>query len=351
MIYKLIKGLVRILIVISRTNWISLIRKYDSNSDIILWIPKKKLSYLIGDAFLWDFATLNALIKKGDKYRVFYGNKIGQQSNKVILHTINRGVNQFAFSDYTHVYSHIIPQLERQNNKVYPNSYEVSFWENKGFMHRRFSENMVSEPKTQLLTFEDVLNNKENYQYPFLVKSEHACSANGVFKINNSIELVKLLQTKSFQLENEVVIKQELINMRKDLRVILVGNEVVHYYWRINLGKEWKPTSTSFGSLVDFENFPENWRKHIIETFQKLNITSGAFDVTWHDDNLDTEPLYLEISPGFQPNPKIELKGREYAYYKKSFSPFNTYDNRFVKLIFDIKQKQIDFLSKEDFFK
>jgi hypothetical protein len=95
---------------------------------------------------------------------------------------------------------------------------------------------------------------------------------------------------------------------------------------------------------VDFENFPEHWRQHIIDTFKKLNLTSGAFDITWQNDDLNSVPLYLEVSPVFQPNPKIELNGKEYAYYKKSFSPFNTYDTKFVQLIFDIKQKQIKFI-------
>ncbi len=348
MIYNITKGIIRLMIVVFSTNWLKLISLSDKQSKVVVWIPKKRISYLIGDSFLWDFASINALIKRNIKFKIIYGNKVGHLSNKTIIHTINRGLNQFAFSDYTHIYAHVIPMLERQGNAVFPNSYEVSFWENKGFMHREFKKHKVSEPETQLLPFEEVAS--ANYSYPFLIKSEHACSANGVFKINNKQELTKLLNTTSFRLENDVVIKQELINMRRDLRVILVGNEVVHYYWRINLAKEWKPTSTSFGSLVDFENFPEQWREHIIKTFKSLNISSGAFDVTWHDDNLDSEPLYLEISPVFQPNPKVELKGKEYAYYKKSFSPFNTYDKRFVKLIFDIKDKQIEYLTDNNFF-
>jgi hypothetical protein len=153
-----------------------------------------------------------------------------------------------------------------------------------------------------------------------------------------------LLDSEKYKIENKIIIKQELVNMRKDLRVILVGDEIVHYYWRINKSKDWKPTSTSFGSEVDFDNFPEHWRKHILDTFKKLNLTTGAFDITWQNDDLDSVPLYLEVSPVYQPNPKIELNGKEYAYYKKSFSPFNAYDRKFVELIFNIKQKQIQYI-------
>ena len=69
--------------------------------------------------------------------------------------------------------------------------------------------------------------------------------------------------------------------MRKDLREILVGVDIVHYYQRINKLDNWKPTSMSYGCDVDFDFFPENERSHIIETFKKLDLSSGASDITW----------------------------------------------------------------------
>jgi hypothetical protein len=345
MIYRIIKGLIRLVIIIRRIRWVQLFKLYDKNADVILWIPAKKLNYLIGDAVLWDAASINSLVINGIKFRILYGSKVGKLSNKIIFHTINRGVNIFEFSNYADIYQHITSQLEVQGNKLFPNTYEVSYWENKGYMHSQFKKLHVSEPNTELYTFEEI-DKIQNLAFPFLIKTEHSCSAKGVFKIENKEVFSNLITSDKFRLENKTVIKQELINMRKDLRVILVGNEIVHHYWRINKSKEWKPTSTSFGSDVDFENFPEQWRTHILETFKILNITTGAFDITWQNDDLNNLPLYLEVSPVFQPNPKIELQGKEYAYYKKSFSPFNSYDNKFVDLIFEIKHKQMNFILK-----
>ena len=292
--------------------------------------------------------TFNSFVKNKIKFRIFYGNSIGNLTGKKIFHTINRGVNTFNFSNYADYYNHIIKQLESQGNRMFPPASEVSYWENKGYMHKQFKKLHVSEPLTQLYTFDEI-EKLTSIEFPFLIKAEHACSANGVFKINDKEALDKLILSESFRMENEMVIKQELINMRRALRVILVGNEIVHYYWRINKSKEWKPTSTSFGSDVDFGNFPEHWRTHILETFKILNISTGAFDITWQNDDLNSLPLYLEVSPVFQPNPKIELNGKEYAHYKKSFSPFNKYDNKFVDLVFKIKQKQINFIQKNKY--
>jgi hypothetical protein len=343
MLSRITKGIIRIIIVIGKISWTNFFNYYQSSSNNIVWIPKKKLNYLIGDAILWDIATINALIKNKTPFKILYGKRIGKLSSKNIFHTINRGVNNFGFLNYADIYNHITTQIEKQNNKLYPNKHEVMFWENKGYMHEQFKKLDVSEPLTQLYTFEEMAYINK-FDYPFLIKSEHACSANGVFKITNADSLNTLINSSSFKLENKLIIKQELINMRRDLRVILVGDEIVHYYWRINKSNEWKPTSTSFGSDVDFGNFPENWRQHILDTFKSLKLTSGAFDVTWQNDDLNTPPLYLEISPVFQPNPKLDLNGKEYAYYKKSFSPFNKYDHKFVELIFEIKLKQIKYI-------
>jgi len=109
--------------------------------------------------------------------------------------------------------------------------------------------------------------------------------------------------------------------MRRDLRVICVGDEIVHYYWRINNDKDWKPTSTGKGSSVDFEFFPEQWRDFILSEFKKFNIPTGAFDVAWENDDLNTQPLILEVSPTYQVNPKVSNPKHLEAYGKFKNNP------------------------------
>jgi hypothetical protein len=80
MSYRVIKGLIRIFLLIRKINWIKLLKLYDKKSDTLLWIPSKKLNYLIGDAILWDAATLNAFVEGNIKFRCVYGNnKVGFQ--------------------------------------------------------------------------------------------------------------------------------------------------------------------------------------------------------------------------------------------------------------------------------
>jgi len=107
------------------------------------------------------------------------------------------------------------------------------------------------------------------------------------------------------------------------------------------MGTEWKPTSTSHGSGVDFITFPEKWRDYIISTFQKLQITTGAFDIAWQNDDLETEPYFLEVSPFYQPNPPADLTNKLFSYgqYKKMLLFSNSWDKLYVENVYSLRLK------------
>ena len=138
--------------------------------------------------------------------------------------------------------------------------------------------------------------------------------------------------------ENKTIILQKLLNIKRDLRVIVVGDKIMLHYWRINNDDEWKPTSTSFGSTVDFEYFQEHWRARIMEIFKKLKITTGAFDFAWENDDLDTEPLVLEVSSSYSPNPKVNPNSKlSYGEYKHTIA----YDREYVKIVYKIQKEYV----------
>lgn len=337
---RILKRFSRIFRIIVSINWIRCWKLYHSKSEIILWIPRPALLYFGTDTFIWDMATVGALVAENKKFRIVTGKKIGRYHGHKIFFSINSGYNIYGFDDYTNILLHITRQLEIQGNEVFPRQCETIFWENKTYMHQRFYMARVHEPRTRIFdSMKHLLNAK--LKFPYLIKAEHSCSSEGVYKITDFCDLARLMADENFMRMNRHIIAQELINMRRDLRVILVNGEIVLHYWRINKEKEWKPTSTSYGSEVDFDFFPEQWRQHIIDTFYSLELTTGAFDITWQDDDLSTEPIYLEVSPFYQPNPKMEVRKKAYAFYKQHFSLFNSWDSKYVDVVFRIKQKQV----------
>ncbi|MDB4391166.1 hypothetical protein N9Z52_00040 [Akkermansiaceae bacterium] len=109
-------------------------------------------------------------------------------------------------------------------------------------------------------------------------------------------------------------------------RVLVVGDRVVSHYWRKNPHEDWRPTSTGFGSYLDFSPLPEIVINDCIAYTKRLGLAMGAYDVTFEMDDISSEPLVLEVSPLFSLNPMIKgdrvldyAKFKEKVFVKNSF--------------------------------
>ena len=317
----------------------------DASADVVVWVPPlPPLRYLGSDNELRDAALCLALHEHGTKYRILRGPHLGSLvGQRVFLH-IGQHLNPFGFTDYSAIWPYIIGELEEAGNTVFPSKHEAALWENKAHMHRLFEARGVQAPTTELVPCCELEAFVQGRPFPFLLKEVHSCSSWGVHKVTSAADVHKVVAAVSARNPREIVLVQELLDMRRDLRAIVVGDEVVSHYWRINLASEWKPTATGHGSRVDFGNFPERWRGEIVGALAKLGVRNGAFDVAWRGDNLETEPLFLEVSPQYQPNPAVaegELTGN-YGEWKKAaqLGPAG-YDWRFFDTLKAIARKYV----------
>ena len=309
-------------------------------TDVIIWAPIFSWKYFIRDRILMDFAHINSLSKKGIKFKLYHRKNIGKFHNKIIFLAYDFEQNIFGLNDYTKQLYLIIAELEKQSNIVFPTSNEFLFWENKQYMHEEFKRLNISQPQTKIVTnFNNV--DIDSFTFPFLIKEVHSCQSNGIFKIEKPADYL-YLQPK---LAGNVFLIQELLNMRRDLRVTIVGSEIVHFYWRINNHEEWKPTSTGHGSSVDFVNFPEEWKEFIINEFLKLNLATGGLDIAWQNDDLTSTPIILEVSPTYQLNPVTSKEEfiKKYGYYKKySIWGRDSYLNQYIVQTLAVVDKIVD---------
>jgi len=78
--------------------------------------------------------------------------------------------------------------------------------------------------------------------------------------------------------------------------------------------------------------------------FSRLNIITGAFDIAWQNDDLESEPYILEVSPFYQPNPKprFDRNLREYGKWKRSIDFIDFYHKGYIDLEFCIQKHLID---------
>lgn len=326
-----------------------LIRQRSSSADLVFWAhhryPDSWLGYLgAGDSVLKDTALLNAIVETGRPFRVVSGTGIGSVANSTIVYSIdafnpNRSLNYSASLMTT------LRQLEAQGNTLYPSADEAELWENKVFMHRRFDELGINSPTTIVVERDtDVAAaiDEKGLRFPLLVKEPHSNNSQGLHKVADLSELLAVRDRLAGAGAYELLV-QEILDMRRDLRVTMIGGDVVHHCWRINLSDEWMPTTTRKGSQVDFVTFPEQWRSTIVDAMNKLGLRNGAFDVCWDHDDLDSEPYFLEVSPAYTPNPAPSkpFADRPYADFKAQVRGDGNYTAAFADLVFDLHRKLI----------
>lgn len=275
-----------------------------------------------------SLALTSALLESGYDVKLKIGKKIGFLNNKIIFFEYSRTYfTVYKMENYLAEFVFIAKQLVSQNNLVYPPLHERLFWENKAYMHEWFEKLGIRCPKTYVFENAAELIDNLPLEYPFLLKEEHSANSDGIYLVLNENTLKKTLSRPIFCNRESKIIIQKLLNIRRDMRVILVGNKIISYYWRINPNVDWKPTTTKLGSYVKYGDFPEKWREHIIQNFMKLKISTGAFDLAWENDDLTTEPFYLEVSPSYETKPYINLERLDtdyHSYIKKHWFFYRT---------------------------
>lgn len=328
---------------VRRIQLLKWIGSYNRKSTNVVWIlPYCSMSnvydYTVKSNTLFhDIALISTIVSRKIDFRIVFGNYSPKAEDNVFF-TISSFFTYKNDEEYTAKLISIVSTLKDKVSTTYPSLEEVKLWENKVWMHREFERLDIPHPKT--LTVGDQ-NETKTPDFPFLIKEVHSCGSKGVFQIRNMAEYNFYWSNKR---DKSPVLYQQLLNMRKDLRVICANGEIKSYYWRLNDSENWRPTSTSHGSRVDFEFFPEQWRDFITNQFRKMKCATGAFDIAWQDDNLDNLPFILEFSPFYMPNPvpPLAYSNKPYNKYKTSIFIKDAYYKKYIDMIFELKSSTLN---------
>jgi len=318
-----------------------------TDADVTLWVVPFPLPltpfYLTTDTFIKDVASVVAMQRLGLRVRVVVGTDISTIQNTTVLLGYGKHYNVFRAHNHVAVIRHLHELLRAQGNRILPPLDEMLMWENKAHMHRVFEDKKIPCPKTLLIEDKDSLRDELPLPLPFLVKDLHSAGSLGLSVIRKPGDLHALLDDERFLARNEVVLVQELVKMSRDLRVTIIGDRIPCAYWRINPDDNWRPTSTSQGSSVDYGNFPEHWREFLLDIHRRLDLCKGGYDVTWRNDDLDTEPLILEVSPSWEPNPPLDVDNLPCTYgeYKASLRYAPDFQREFVKIVGDLHEQVV----------
>ena len=244
MVVRIVKRFLFFCYVISKINWFNVFRLLDSKSKKVVMIfpsfPRFFLQYFLQASFENDLALVNAILKQNEKFNLV----IGQQSVlNIKCKTVYFNLSNLFYSNNANNYIKNLHEFQRlivsNGNIIIPSEYDSLFWENKVFMHSKFLELNISHPKTLFFTNGDLLPKSPNINFPALYKPANSSGSLGIIKLSSLDEYRKIILDPP----NNDFLVQELVEMRRDLRLIFIGNELVLHYWRINKTENWLPTS------------------------------------------------------------------------------------------------------------
>jgi glutathione synthase/RimK-type ligase-like ATP-grasp enzyme len=222
--------------------------------------------------------------------------------------------------DYSRQVTEFAAGLERQANRLFCSSAETAFWENKAHMHRAFDRAGVPTPATRIVTADTWRSTTLDFE-PLLIKKEHSAGSAGIRHFDTAAAAASFLSTYRFRPTESLIVQEVVTGATRDLRLTMVGDAMVERasYWRTKSetalsAPGWTSTATTFESLVDHRDIPPSVVPLAASYLKALGVRTAGIDLMWVNDDLSAPPLFLELSPYYQPNPPKPERYADLSY-------------------------------------
>ncbi|GAB4358199.1 MAG: hypothetical protein Kow0060_12070 [Methylohalobius crimeensis] len=171
--------------------------------------------------------------------------------------------------------------------RIFPSVVSYHLGMNKVEMTRAFWSMCPDHvPHTRILPNND--NGREQvldeFAFPFVIKEPRNSMGRGVHLIQNASQFRRLAASL------EVLYAQEYLPLEADLRVVLVGDEVVTAYWRC--GGDGFRHNIAQGGQADFQDIPSSALELVTRVASQLGVDHAGFDVAMVEEH----PYLLEFN-------------------------------------------------------
>lgn len=112
----------------------------------------------------------------------------------------------------------------------------------------------------------------DRFCFPFVAKTIKSSMGRGVYLIEDHEQLEKYIR------ENEVIYIQELLPIKRDIRVVYIGDSVVTAYWRTAAEGAFH-NNVARGGTISFEDVPSEALKLVERVAAELGINHAGFDI------------------------------------------------------------------------
>jgi ribosomal protein S6--L-glutamate ligase len=157
--------------------------------------------------------------------------------------------------------------------EVFPRNY-YRFMGNKLLQTQLFQLLEISHPRTRFYYGRNRLERiKDAFPYPLVAKTPLGSSkGEGIFLIRTDEDLRSYLDC------HRPAYIQEYLPIDRDLRVVVIGAQVVHAYWRIRCQGEYRD-NVARGGAISFEGIPVEGLEFAVEVARQCAFDEVGMDI------------------------------------------------------------------------
>lgn len=164
--------------------------------------------------------------------------------------------------------------FDSMGKKTFPSYHTYKYIQDKIKQTALFSLLNIPHPRTRVFYGNPKKKTIPDYfKFPFIGKvARGSCMGRGVYLITNHQDLSAYLEMTT------PAYIQEYLQIDRDIRVVIIGNRVVHAYWRIASPGEFR-CNVAVGAKISFDAVPRQALELALYTANKCRWDDAGIDI------------------------------------------------------------------------
>jgi ribosomal protein S6--L-glutamate ligase len=171
--------------------------------------------------------------------------------------------------------------LDAMGKKTFPSYHNYKCVQDKIKQTALFNLLEIPHPRTRVFYGRRQKNAIcDHFKFPFIAKIPRGSAmGRGVYLIRSQKDLDAYIGLSN------VAYIQEYLPSDRDIRVVIIGDQVVHAYWRIAPPGEFR-SNVAVGASIRLDSVPQNALDLALDTAQRCGWDDVGVDIIEHDKNL-----------------------------------------------------------------
>ena len=171
--------------------------------------------------------------------------------------------------------------LDAMGKKTFPSYHNYKCVQDKIKQTALFNLLEIPHPRTRVFYGTRQKNSIcDRFKFPFIAKIPRGSAmGRGVYLIRSQKDLDDYVNVSN------VAYIQEYLPSDRDIRVVIIGDRVVHAYWRIAPSGEFR-SNGAVGATIRLDPVPEKVLDLALDTARKCRWDDVGIDIIEHDKNL-----------------------------------------------------------------